>query len=269
MADNHDLFRMGVVKLLSSNEDFRLIAQFSEWAKFLSAVDTNRESLIIVSTCLIPELAYLVDRAREVCSRVLLVADDFDSANRYRSSGVAGVVHRSTSTSAFLDCLLKIRGGAEFVSPSGAVSDEDTVGALAAERLTSSELKVVALLMQGMRYKQIADRLEIVEQVVRNRFHKVFDKTGVSNRLELAIFISHHRAFASATAAAFAIMEGARQELPTTAIETGFMDGVSGNASPPHLPHNHTKTKRAGNVRWSVKSSFSTRRFTTREELRA
>lgn len=210
VADNHDLFRTGVVKLLSSNEDFRIIAQFSEWATFLSAVNKNRESLIIVSTCLIPELAHLVDRTREVCSRILLIADDFDSANRYRSSGVAGVVHRSTSTSAFLDCLLKIRRGAEFVFPPGAVSDHDTEGAQAAERLTKSELKVVALLMQGMRYKQIADHLEIVEQVVRNRFQKVFDKTGVSNRLGLAIFISHHRAFASAAAAAFGIMEGAR-----------------------------------------------------------
>lgn len=205
VADNHDLFRTGVAKLLSSHEDFRLIAQFSEWAKFLSAVATNRESLIIISTALIPELAHLVDRTREVCSRVLLIADDLDSANGYRSSGVAGVVHRSTSASAFLDCLGKIRRGVEFVSPSGAASDQDTAGARTAERLTTGELKVVALLMQGMRYKEIAERLEIVEQVVRNRFQKVFDKTGVSNRLELAIFISHHRAFASAAAAIFAM----------------------------------------------------------------
>jgi DNA-binding NarL/FixJ family response regulator len=217
VADNHDLFRAGIVKLLSNNEDFRLIAQFSEWAKFLTAAATNRESLIIVSTFLIPELAYLVDRTREVRSRVLLIAEDFDSANRYRSSGVAGVVHRSTSTSAFLDCLLKIRRGSEFVSPSAAVSEQDTVGARSAERLTTSELKMVALLMQGMRYKQIGDRLEIVEKLVRNRFQKVFDKTGVSNRLELAIFISNHRAFASAAAAAFEIMEGGRP--PSTACQ--------------------------------------------------
>jgi DNA-binding NarL/FixJ family response regulator len=153
VADNHDLFRTGVVKLLSSHEDFRLIAQFSEWAEFLRAVATNRESLIIISTSLIPELAHLVDRTRAVCSRVLLIADDLDSANGYRSSGVAGVVHRSTSASAFLDCLGKILRGVEFVSPSGAASDQDTAGARTAERLTAGELKVVALLMQGMRYK--------------------------------------------------------------------------------------------------------------------
>jgi DNA-binding NarL/FixJ family response regulator len=75
------------------------------------------------------------------------------------------------------------------------------VGARVRDRLTSKEMKIVALITQGCKNKEIAMRLGTTEQVVKNYMRVIFDKTGVSDRLELALFIYHHKMLAEAAAA--------------------------------------------------------------------
>ena len=66
------------------------------------------------------------------------------------------------------------------------------------DRLTPKELKIVALIVQGCKNKEIAVRLMTTEQVIKNYLRSIYDKTGVSDRLELALFTIHHRILAEA-----------------------------------------------------------------------
>ena len=64
---------------------------------------------------------------------------------------------------------------------------------------------IVALIVQGYKNKEIATQLGTTEQVIKNYLRNVYDKIGVSDRLELALFTIHHRILneaAAATAAA-------------------------------------------------------------------
>ena len=47
--------------------------------------------------------------------------------------------------------------------------------------------------MEGFKNRHIAEHLDVAEYVVKGAFQKIFDKTGFSNRLELALFLSHCR----------------------------------------------------------------------------
>jgi DNA-binding NarL/FixJ family response regulator len=60
-------------------------------------------------------------------------------------------------------------------------------------RLTDKELLIVACVTQGMKNKEIATEVGTTEQVVKNYLRKVYDKLGVSDRLELALYCIHHR----------------------------------------------------------------------------
>jgi DNA-binding NarL/FixJ family response regulator len=80
--------------------------------------------------------------------------------------------------------------------------EEDSVGARVRDRLTPKEMKIVALIVQGCKNKEIALRLGTTEQVIKNYLRSVYDKTGVSDRLELALFTIHHRILAAAAAEA-------------------------------------------------------------------
>lgn len=58
--------------------------------------------------------------------------------------------------------------------------------------LTPRELEVVALVAEGLPNKEIADRLKITEETVKRHLTNIFDKVGMSNRVELALFALNH-----------------------------------------------------------------------------
>src|SRR4030081_2646880 len=59
--------------------------------------------------------------------------------------------------------------------------------------LTPKESLIVSCVTQGMKNKEIALRVGTTEQVVKNYLRKVYDKLGVADRLELALFCLHNR----------------------------------------------------------------------------
>jgi DNA-binding NarL/FixJ family response regulator len=104
-----------------------------------------------------------------------------------------------------LDCVRRVAAGQTFVHDmkgTGNVAEgDDFVGARVRDRLTPKELRIVALIVQGFKNKEIASQLGTTEQVVKNYLRNVYDKIGVSDRLELALFTIHHRILAEAAAA--------------------------------------------------------------------
>ena len=82
----------------------------------------------------------------------------------------------------------------------------DRVGIKVLERLTPKELQIVALVSEGCKNREIADRLGTKEQVIKNYLRTVYDKTGVSDRLELALYTIHHHALAEAAENVRAVM---------------------------------------------------------------
>jgi DNA-binding CsgD family transcriptional regulator len=78
--------------------------------------------------------------------------------------------------------------------------DEDAVGARVRDRLTPKEMRIVALIVQGCKNREIALRLHTTEQVIKNYLRSIYDKTGVGDRLELALFTLHHKVLAQAAA---------------------------------------------------------------------
>ena len=59
--------------------------------------------------------------------------------------------------------------------------------------LSTREREVVGLVCQGFRNKEIAEKMFISEQTVKNHLHNIFDKLGVSDRLELALYAIHKK----------------------------------------------------------------------------
>jgi two-component system nitrate/nitrite response regulator NarL len=67
-------------------------------------------------------------------------------------------------------------------------------GKAARERaqLSQREREIIVLIAQGYKNKEIAEKMFITEQTVKNHLHNVFDKLGVSDRLELALYAIHN-----------------------------------------------------------------------------
>ncbi len=113
------------------------------------------------------------------------------------------MVFRSVTGPALVECVRRVAAGDTWL-PTQAVPPElhedDLVGARVRDRLTPKEMRIVALIVQGCKNREIAMRLKTTEQVIKNYLRSIYDKTGVGDRLELALFTIHHRVLARAAA---------------------------------------------------------------------
>ncbi len=106
------------------------------------------------------------------------------------------MVYRNVTSAALVDCVRKVARGETWVQDVAVPSElteNDMVGLRVRDRLTAKELRIVALIVQGYKNKEIATQLGTTEQVIKNYLRNVYDKIGVSDRLELALFTIHHR----------------------------------------------------------------------------
>ena len=116
----------------------------------------------------------------------------FGITSYLRGSGFDGVVFRDIAGPALLECIHSVATGHTYLQAKtghGIAEEADAVGARVRDRLTPKEIKIVALIVQGFKNKEIASHLGTTEQVIKNYLRNVYDKTGVSDRLELALFL--------------------------------------------------------------------------------
>ncbi len=196
VADTQPVFRAGVATVLSSQTGFQVVQQCADWKLLRDAAARHPSALILASTWVVDSLSSLLALAHTAGSRIVLIVEDTESSFRYAASGVAGILRRSSELADVLNHARSIQRGASFVAAAVAAPvKRDLVGTRAAQQLTRSELRIVSLLGEGMKNREIAQALRTTEQVVKNYLRSVFDKVGVSDRVELALYTFHHPAF--------------------------------------------------------------------------
>ena len=204
LADNQAIFRAGAARVLALEDDMRIVAQCEDGEKLFSAVDTLRGAVLLVSSSLRLDLKELLARTRAAGSRTILVAENTEPVAEELSVLFDGVVCRNVPGNVLVDGVRRVAQGQRFVQRSNVTTMQaaDSVGSRARDRLTPKEMQIVALIVQGCKNKDIAAQLGTKEQVIKNYLRSIYDKTGVSDRLELALFTIHHRALAEAAAKA-------------------------------------------------------------------
>src|SRR2546428_12318316 len=124
--------------------------------------------------------------------------------------GAHGIVSREVEPELLVDCLRKVAEGEPWLDSKGirwvleAYRTQATRPSSSRPKvqLTPKESLIVSCVTQGMKNKEIAQRVGTTEQVVKNYLRKVYDKLGVADRLELALFCLHNRVLDTAKAAA-------------------------------------------------------------------
>jgi DNA-binding NarL/FixJ family response regulator len=204
LADNQAIFRAGAARVLALEDDMRIVAQCEDGERLFAAIDTLRGSVLLVSSSLRVDLKDLLARTRWAGSRIVLVAENAEQVAEDMTVLFDGVLCRNVPGTVLVDCVRRVAQGQRFVQRSNVTTMQaaDSVGSRVRDRLTPKEMQIVALIVQGCKNKDIATQLGTKEQVIKNYLRSIYDKTGVSDRLELALFTIHHRALAEAAAKA-------------------------------------------------------------------
>jgi DNA-binding NarL/FixJ family response regulator len=224
LADSQAIFRAGTAKVLAMDEDLRIIAQCTDLERMYHAITTFPNSIVLFAASLRPDFSRLGMLLETTGSRGIVVAENDENASSYVQQGFRGVVFRSVTGPALVECVRRVATGDTWLPTQAAPLEsieEDMVGARVRDRLTPKEMRIVALIVQGCKNREIAQRLKTTEQVIKNYLRSIYDKTGVGDRLELALFTIHHRVLARAAAEVGNKMEAEAQQQQQQSAQPG------------------------------------------------
>ena len=210
LGDSQAIFRAGTAKVLAMEEDFRIVAQCSDTGRVEDAMRNTPAAILLLASALRPNFISVLEQARRTNTRTVVIAEYSEGPQNFSSIGADGIVYRNISGPELVECMRTVIDGKQWVQqPTEKIvsAEEDIVGTRVRERLTPKELKITALIVQGCKNKEIAVRLGTTEQVIKNYLRSIYDKTGVSDRLELALFTIHHHVLADAAAKAVECLE--------------------------------------------------------------
>jgi len=210
VADPHSIYRDGLRKLLSAEPDLEIVMEASSPSLLLSSLGNARPDVILISTPVEPGpgpdvFSIIQSSFPEIKVIVLSSVTDQDEFVRNVRLGARGIVQKSTSGSMLIKAIRKVQDGEfwldrsttaevvrHFTERRTEVTPEPRQSEGRLPTLSRREREIVNLVTHGLRNKELADRLQISEQTVKNHMHNIFDKLGVSDRLELALYAIHH-----------------------------------------------------------------------------
>jgi len=205
LADSQAIYRVGMRKVFALEDDIRVVAQTETLENLFAALQRFPTDVVVLEGALVlgvPDALSNFQRRAPEAKLIVQVAESDESATveLYRK-GVRGVVPRSISPDLLIKCVRKIAAGETWIDNQsiGWVIEAYRAQASAASdphktpRLSEKELSIIACITRGMRNKEIAYQIGTTEQVIKNYLRKVYDKLGVSDRLELALYCLHHK----------------------------------------------------------------------------
>ena len=205
LADTQAIFRAGLRKVFALEDDIRVVGQAETLLQTQSAVAKFSADVLIFEAALTPNpVEAVVNLLRQNPSlRVVVVtpgADEDLTLDLFRR-GAHGIVSREVEPELLVECLRKVVAGETWLDSTGvrwvleAYRNQNNrpTGSRPKVQLTPKEMLIVSCVTQGMKNKEIALRVGTTEQVVKNYLRKVYDKLGVADRLELALYcLNHH-----------------------------------------------------------------------------
>ena len=234
VADSEAIFRVGMGKIFALEKDLEVVSQTETLQQTLAAISSTPADVILFEAGLSPnpnDAVSEVIRRAQPDAKVIVVAHHTgeEETVEYLRRGVRGILTRSVSPDLLVRCVRKVVAGETWLDNQGvnwvieAYRTQAEQGTTPKQqlRLSEKEMLIIGGVTQGLKNKDIALEVGTTEQVVKNYLRKIYDKLGVSDRLELALYSMHRR-----------LLDG---YIPLAARENPSTQAANGSMAPPQM----------------------------------
>ena len=210
LVDDHPIVREGLRKLLSLEEDFEVVGEADNGRSALELIEDLHPDVLLLDLKMpgmdgLAALQTLQHASHQTKIIVVTASEDKNEWVQAMKLGCSGIVIKQTQPELIVKSIRKVYAGEiwldshttaavmrQFASPQDtAAAANGGKGGRERSPLSAREREIVALVAQGYKNKEMAEKMFISEQTVKNHLHNIFDKLGVSDRLELALYAIH------------------------------------------------------------------------------
>ncbi|MGA9073616.1 MAG: response regulator transcription factor [Candidatus Sulfotelmatobacter sp.] len=209
IADDHPIFRDGLRRLLEAEPNLKVVGEASDGAEAVKIVRQLKPDILLLDLAMPkhPGLEALRDLSVGVNStpvRVILLTAAAEKSQIVEALqlGARGVVLKDSATQLLIKAIQTVMSGEYWVGRESVSNMMQYLRTLVQSsrdeaqqktfRLTPRELDIVSAVVAAYSNKEIAECLKITEDTVKHHLSNIFDKLGISTRLELALFAVNH-----------------------------------------------------------------------------
>lgn len=208
LIDDHAVLRMGLRLLIESRQGIEIVGETGTPGEVLAVVAQTQPDVVLLDidlgsatgTDLIPQIRSMAPKIKII---ILTGVRDTEVHLRAVRLGARGVLLKEQADEFLISAIEKVHAGEVWLSRAvignvfaemldEGIDQETDPDAKKIETLSPREREVITLLSEGLRNKQIAERLFISEVTVRHHLSSVFGKLGVGSRFELIMYGHKH-----------------------------------------------------------------------------
>ncbi|HKS40133.1 MAG TPA: response regulator transcription factor [Blastocatellia bacterium] len=209
LVDDHQIVRTGLRMIIESQPDMEMVGEAGNRAEALALAASENPDIILLDLDLGDSSGadIIADLLAAASSARIIILTGLRSPEAYKKAvmlGAMGIVVKDKAADVLINAIKVVRKGEAWLDPAttasilGEVSRAPKAKPIDPEAekiatLTNREREVVTLIGEGLKNKEIADRLFISETTVRHHLTSIFDKLDVDDRVELLIYAFKHR----------------------------------------------------------------------------
>ena len=200
LADSQAIYRVGISRILALEENIRVVAQADSLEHLRVAIERHPTDVVLVEGALLTGATGSIPELLRIAPGIKFITqaestDEGQTVELYRC-GVRGIISRSISPDLLVRCVRRIATGETWIDNQALnwvieayrAQESALLSPRAQLHLSPKEKAIIACVTEGKRNKEIAFELRTTEQVIKNYLRKIYDKLGVSDRLELALY---------------------------------------------------------------------------------
>ncbi len=206
IADDHPIFRDGLRRLLEAEPDLKVIGEARDGAEAVKLARQLKPEVLLLDLAMpkhpgleaLRELSTGAGAGTSVRVILLTAAIEKNQIVEALQLGARGIVMKDSATQVLLKAIHTVMAGEYWVNRESVsnlvqylrsmVESSDQDAKRKKFGLTPRELEIVSAVVAGFANKEIAEYFKISEDTVKHHLSNIFDKLGVSTRLELALF---------------------------------------------------------------------------------